>query len=192
MVSTPLKTGAALGFDGNFTSPGQRGQRSRADARPPGKTGVYTPEPKIYKVDSQDFQLRPGEGVENEVSTCKRAQVWSYGWKANGKLTFEFHGEPDQKNLIKIILRAMNWDDKVGKDALLRFLHGAFDRYSRLVSGRTKAKKEVQFHLNVAGFLSTQQKCMSTVLPRTSRSKTQSRFARIGRMGGRQRVVDIY
>src|ERR1700683_1604244 len=58
----PLKTGALLGLTGIS----QAGEvKGRAIATPaPGQTGVYSPQPKLYKVDSEDFQLHPGEGVE--------------------------------------------------------------------------------------------------------------------------------
>src|SRR5450432_3591801 len=59
----PLKTGAALGLTG--ISQAQVKEVKGATPTPaPGQTGVYAAQPKLYKVDSQDFQLRPGEGVE--------------------------------------------------------------------------------------------------------------------------------
>jgi hypothetical protein len=59
----PLKTGAALGLTG--ISQAQVSEVKGAAPTPaPGQTGVYRPESKIYKVDSEDFTLRPGEGME--------------------------------------------------------------------------------------------------------------------------------
>jgi len=144
----PLRTGAALGLTG--ISQAQVKEVKGAAPKPaPGQTGVYTPQPKIYKVDSQDFQLRPGEGVEMKYHMQKGAGM-VYGWKANGKLTFEFHGEPDQKPN-KDYFESYELDDKVGKDALF----GSFIAPSTGIHGwfwQNKSKKEVQFHLNVAGF----------------------------------------
>jgi len=144
----PLKTGAALGLTG-ISQAQVKEVKGAAPTPASGQTGVYTPEPKIYKVDSQDFQLRPGEGVEMKYHMQKGAGM-VYGWKANGKLTFEFHGEPDQKPN-KDYFESYELDDKVGKDAL----YGSFTAPSTGIHGwfwQNKGKKEVQFHLNVAGF----------------------------------------
>ena len=144
----PLKTGAALGLTG--ISQAQVKEVKGATPTPaPGQTGVYTPEPKIYKVDSQDFQLRPGEGVEMKYHMQKGAEM-VYGWKADGKLTFEFHGEPDQKPN-KDYFESYELDNKVGKDAS----YGSFTAPSTGIHGwfwQNKGSKPVQFHLNVAGF----------------------------------------
>jgi hypothetical protein len=144
----PLKTGAALGLTG--ISQAQVKEVKGATPTPaPGQTGVYTPEPKIYKVDSEDFQLRPGEGVEMKYHMRKGAEM-VYGWKADGKLTFEFHGEPDQKPN-KDYFESYELDNKVGKDAS----YGSFTAPSTGIHGwfwQNKGSKPVQFHLNVAGF----------------------------------------
>jgi hypothetical protein len=144
----PLKTGAALGLTG--ISQAQVKEVKGATPTPaPGQTGVYTPEPKIYKVDSQDFQLRPGEGVEMKYHMQKGAEM-VYGWKADGKLTFEFHGEPDQKPN-KDYFESYELDNKIGKDAS----YGSFTAPSTGIHGwfwQNKGSKPVQFHLNVAGF----------------------------------------
>src|SRR5262249_32317295 len=59
----PLKTGKALGLTG--ISQAQVKEVKGATPTPaPGQTGVYAPQTRIYKVDSEDFQLPPGEGVE--------------------------------------------------------------------------------------------------------------------------------
>ncbi len=144
----PLKTGAALGLTG--ISQAQVKEVKGATPTPaPGQTGVYTSQPKMYKVDSEDFQLKPGEGVEMKYHLQKGAGM-VYGWKANGKLTFEFHGEPDQKPN-KDYFESYELDNKVGKDAS----YGFFTAPSTGIHGwfwQNKGNKEVQFHLNVAGF----------------------------------------
>jgi hypothetical protein len=143
----PLKTGAAL----RLTGISQSGEvKGRATATPaPGQIGVYTSQPKIYKVDSEDFQLRPGEGVEIKYHMQKGAGM-VYGWKANGKLAFEFHGEPDQKPN-KDYFESYELDDKIGKDAS----YGSFTAPSTGIHGwfwQNKSDKEIQFHLTTAGF----------------------------------------
>src|SRR5450432_3572280 len=59
----PLRTGAAFGLTGNSHAQVKE-VKGAAPTPAPGQTGVYTSEPKTYKVDSEDFQLKPGEGVE--------------------------------------------------------------------------------------------------------------------------------
>jgi hypothetical protein len=144
----PLRTGAAFGLTG-ISQAHVKEVKGAAPTPAPGQTGVYTSQPKLYKVDSEDFQLKPGEGVEMKYHMQKGA-VMVYGWKANGKLTFEFHGEPDQKPN-KDYFESYELDNKVGKDAS----YGSFTAPSTGIHGwfwQNKGKKEVQFHLTVAGF----------------------------------------
>jgi hypothetical protein len=146
----PLKTGAAL----RLTGIAQAGEvKGRAAATPaPGQAGVYTPQAKTYKVDAQDFQLSPGEGVEMKYHMQKGAGL-VYAWKANGKLTFEFHGEPDQKPN-KDYFESYELDDKVGKEAS----YGSFTAPSTGIHGwfwQNKGDKDVQFRLTVAGFFNS-------------------------------------
>src|SRR5215475_3111910 len=58
----PLKTGAALKLTGIAQT--AEAPRGAAPKPAPGKAGVYRNEPHIYKVESEDFLLGPGEGVE--------------------------------------------------------------------------------------------------------------------------------
>src|SRR6202050_469675 len=53
----PLRTGAALGLTG-ISQAQVKEVKGAAPTPAPGQTGVYTPQPKIYKVDSEDFALR--------------------------------------------------------------------------------------------------------------------------------------
>src|SRR5689334_15853948 len=79
--------------------PAENGRNSQKAKEPaPGKVvaGAFHSQGENYKVDSEDFMLRPGEAVEVKYH-MERGAVMLYGWKANGKLRFEFHGEPDQK-----------------------------------------------------------------------------------------------
>jgi hypothetical protein len=144
----PLRTGAALGLTG--ISQAQVKEVKGATPTPaPGQAGVYTPQPKIYKVDSEDFQLRPGDGVEMKYHMQKGAGM-VYAWKASGKLGFEFHGEPDQKPN-KDYFESYELDDKIGKDAS----YGSFTAPTTGIHGwfwKNNGNKEVQFHLTVAGF----------------------------------------
>jgi hypothetical protein len=146
----PLHTGAALGLTG-ISKAGQATEtKGRAAATPaPQVTGVFTPQPRIYKVDSEDFVLRPGEGVEMKYHMEKGAGM-VYGWKAGGKLLYEFHGEPDQKPN-KDYFESYELDDKVGKESS----YGSFTAPSTGIHGwfwQNMGTKDVMFHLTVAGF----------------------------------------
>jgi hypothetical protein len=142
----PLKTGSLLGLAG-IAKAGDVKARSATPA--PVQTGVYTPQARTYKVDSEDFTLRPNEGVEMKYHMQKGAGM-VYAWKGDGKLAFEFHGEPDQKPN-KDYYESYQLDDKAGKDSS----YGSFTAPSTGIHGwfwQNKGKKEVTFHLTVAGF----------------------------------------
>jgi hypothetical protein len=142
----PLKAGSALGLTGIAKAAEAPGGVA---PKPVTQTGVYAAQPRVYKVDAQDFQLRPGDGVEMKYHMAKGASM-VYAWKANGKLAFEFHGEPDQKPS-KDYYESYELDDKVGKDAS----YGTFVAPSTGIHGwfwQNKGDKDVQFRLMVAGF----------------------------------------
>jgi hypothetical protein len=144
----PLKTGKLLGLTG-ISQAEPKEVKGAAPTPGPGQTGVYTSQPKTYKVDSEDFELRPGEGVEMKYHMQKGAGM-VYGWKADGKLTYEFHGEPDQKPN-KDYFESYDLDDKVGKETSF----GSFTAPSTGIHGwffKNKGTKEIKFHLTVAGF----------------------------------------
>jgi hypothetical protein len=143
----PLKTGRLLGLTDLAKSAEPAAPAgSRAT---PAQTGIYTAQPKIYKTDSEDMTLRPGEGVEVKYHMQKGAGM-VYGWKADAKLQFEFHGEPDQKPKPDYF-ESYLLDDKVGQDQS----YGSFTAPSTGIHGwfwQNKGKKEVNFHLTTAGF----------------------------------------
>jgi hypothetical protein len=142
----PLKTGKALGLTG--LAENNENSKGRAVAVAV-STGVYTSQPKIYKVDSEDFVLRPNEGVEMKYHMQKGAGM-VYGWKADSNLAFEFHGEPDQKPS-KDYYESYKLDDKVGKQES----YGSFTAPSTGIHGwfwQNKGHKDVKFHLTTAGF----------------------------------------
>jgi hypothetical protein len=143
----PLKTGAALGL----VQLAKASEKAPAGAAPkaPVQTGVYTAQPAVYKVDSEDLSLRPGEGVEIKYHMQKGAGM-VYSWKANGNVAFEFHGEPDNKPN-KDYFESYELDDKVGKDHSF----GSFTAPTTGIHGwfwENKTKKEVSIHLTTAGF----------------------------------------
>src|SRR5579864_5108650 len=141
----PLKTGKALGLTGLSKA----ADTTTAGRATPVQTGIYTAQPSLYKVDSEDLSLLPGEGVEIKYHMQKGAGM-VYAWKATDKVTFEFHGEPDQKPNPDYF-ESYELDDKVGKDAS----YGSFTAPSTGIHGwfwENKGKKEVQIHVTTAGF----------------------------------------
>lgn len=142
----PLHTGKMLGLTGISKAAAP----APAAARPvPVATGVFTAQPGIYKVDSEDLALTPGEGVEIKYHMQKGAAML-YAWKATGKLQFEFHGEPDQKPN-KNYYESYELDNKVGRDTSF----GSFTAPTTGIHGwfwENKGKSEVMIHLTTAGF----------------------------------------
>src|SRR5713101_813823 len=141
----PLKTGKVLGLTGLSKA----ADTTAAGRATPVQTGIYTAQPNLYKVDSEDLSLLPGEGVEIKYHMLKGAGM-VYAWKATGKVMFEFHGEPDQKPKPDYF-ESYELDDKVGQD----HSYGAFTAPSTGIHGwfwQNKEKKPVQIHLTTAGF----------------------------------------
>ena len=145
----PLGTGRILRLTGLSQAPSSEASGRAAATVETGQPRIYTPQPAIYKVDSQDFQLRPGDGVEMKYHMEKGASM-VYGWKGDGKLAFEFHGEPDRKPS-KDYFESYELNEKPGKDSS----YGSFTAPSTGIHGwfwQNKGKKDVTFHLSVAGF----------------------------------------
>jgi len=147
----PLHTGAALRLT-ELSKPAS-GKPSPAILPAGGQQVLpamtYTSQPSIYKVDSEDLALHPGEGVEIKYHMQKGA-VMVYSWKASGKLMFEFHGEPDQKPNADYY-DSYELDNQIGKD----HSHGSFTAPSTGIHGwfwENKGNKNVEMHLTAAGF----------------------------------------
>jgi hypothetical protein len=141
----PLKTGRVLGLLG-LAKTADTTAAGRATAAP---AGIYTTQPKAYKVDSEDLSLQPGEGVEIKYHMQKGAGM-VYAWKATGKVQFEFHGEPDQKPKPDYF-ESYQLDDKLGQDHSF----GSFTAPTTGIHGwfwENMGRKEVQIHLTTAGF----------------------------------------
>src|SRR5579862_9425444 len=91
----PLKTGKALHLtDLAKATESKPEPKAAVGARPTAApAGIYTAQPGIFKTDSEDLSLMPGEGVEIKYHMQKGAGML-YSWKATGPVAFEFHGEP--------------------------------------------------------------------------------------------------
>jgi hypothetical protein len=144
----PLHTGKLLGLTGlsQATESTSNGTAGRAT---PVQTGIYVAEPASYKVDSEDMSLLPGEGVEVKYHMQKGAAM-VYAWKADAKVQFEFHGEPDVKPKPDYF-ESYLLDNKLGQDRS----SGSFTAPTAGIHGwfwENKTKKTVTIHLNTAGF----------------------------------------
>jgi hypothetical protein len=141
----PLRTGYLLGLTG-ISKAADTNTGGRAV---PAQTGIYTPQPKTYKVDSEDLRLAPGESVELKYHMQKGA-VMVYAWKAAGNIQFEFHGEPDQKPRPDYF-ESYQLDNKAGQD----HAWGSFTAPSTGIHGwffQNKGNKDIDIHLTTAGF----------------------------------------
>ncbi len=143
----PLGTGAALGLTSLSEAKGATPAGPVTTA--PVITGVYTAQPKIYKVDTEEIPLAPGMGVEIKYHMAKGAGL-IYSWKATGPVMFEFHGVPDQKPNPDYY-DSYELDDKVGKTES----NGSFTAPSTGIHGwfwENKGDKSVNVVLHSAGF----------------------------------------
>ena len=143
----PLGTGAALGLTSLSEAKGATPDAPVTTA--PVIAGVYTGQPKTYKVDTEQLNLAPGMGVEIKYHMEKGAGM-VYSWKATGPVMFEFHGEPDQKPNPDYY-DSYELDDKVGKTES----HGSFTAPSTGIHGwfwENKGDKTASVVLHTAGF----------------------------------------
>ncbi len=145
----PLKTGAALGLTGISKAVASDPPPKGAAPKPVQGNSVYTAQTSLYKVDSEDLVLGPKEGVEIKYHMQKGAGM-VYEWKANGVVSFEFHGEPDQKPNPDYF-ESYELNDKPGDN----HSYGSFTAPTTGIHGwfwENMGDKEVQIHLTTAGF----------------------------------------
>jgi len=146
----PLGTGAALGLLSLSKADVKQPETPKGNvAAPAVQAATVGSQARTFKYDSQDFSLAPGQGFEMKYHMPKGA-VMVYSWKADGKLMYEFHGEPDQKPN-KDYYDSYELDNKVGKDQS----HGSFIAPSTGIHGwfwENKGDQNVEMHLTTAGF----------------------------------------
>jgi len=160
----PLGTGKALGLT-------ELAKAGDSPAKPAGDTPTISPvlvqtadggtavkntfitQPGRYKVDSREMTLAPDEGMEIKYNMQKGAGL-IFSWKANAKLAYEFHGEPDKKPEGKggtDYYESYDLDDKEGKDQV----NATFVAPSTGVHGwfwHNKTQEPVTLKLVTAGF----------------------------------------
>jgi hypothetical protein len=146
----PLGTGKALHLTDLAKATESKPESKPVGARPAAASaGIYTAQSGIFKTDSEDLSLMPGEGVEIKYHMQKGGGML-YSWKATGPVAFEFHGEPDNKPN-KDYFESYELNDQAGSD----HSNGSFTAPSTGIHGwfwENKGKKEVQIHLITAGF----------------------------------------
>jgi hypothetical protein len=147
----PLKTGKLLHLtDLAKATEAKPEPKPAVGARPTAApAGIYTAQAGIFKTDSEDLSLMPGEGVEIKYHMPKGAGM-VYSWKATGNVAFEFHGEPDNKPN-KDYFESYELNDQAGSD----HSHGSFTAPTTGIHGwfwENKGKKQVDIHLVTAGF----------------------------------------
>jgi hypothetical protein len=84
----PLGTGEKLGLTG-LAAVEDEGELTIA-------RGVNTAQTAAYKADTVEIRLRPGKSVEYKYFV-ESGRGFVYSWKANGKVVYDFHGQPDGK-----------------------------------------------------------------------------------------------
>ena len=140
----PLRTGKLLRLNGIAQAEGNGAGRAI-----PVRAGIYTLQQGSYKVDTEDIGLHPGEGFEIKYHMQKGASI-VFAWKADGPMTFEFHGEPDKKPRPDYF-ESYLLDNKQGRESF----YGSFIAPSTGVHGwfwQNKTNKDVRMHLSVSGF----------------------------------------
>ena len=86
----PLGTGRALGLLDLFGA--------KDASVPPEPVGASDPPPRVYKMESTSFTLRPAQAFEYKYRLEKDCGM-VYAWKATAKVKYEFHGEPEDHRL---------------------------------------------------------------------------------------------
>jgi hypothetical protein len=114
---------------------------------------TFIGQPGRYKIDSREMTLAPDEGMEIKYNMQKGAGL-IFSWKANAKLAYEFHVEPDKKPEGKggtDYYESYDLDDKEGKEQV----NATFVAPSTGVHGwfwHNKTEAPVTLKLYTAGF----------------------------------------
>jgi hypothetical protein len=114
----------------------------------PGPEGALLHQPAVYKVDTIEFKLAPGEGMEYKYRIEKGGSM-VYTWKATGQVEFEMHSEADGAPKGTADSFAVGTAD---------FGHGSFTAPFPGIHGwgwQNKGSQEVTLRLTSAGFYSS-------------------------------------
>lgn len=93
----PLGTGRALGLDQLFAAEETAAAAAAAPATiVAAEGGPVFPQFNDYRVDTREFTLPAGQGMEFKYELDKGATML-YSWRANQYVDFDFHTEPEGK-----------------------------------------------------------------------------------------------
>ncbi len=91
----PLGTGKALGLNDLFAAnAAAEAQASAPTTVTPGSSGPLFPQFNDYRVDTREFTIAPGSGMEFKYVLDKGATIL-YSWKSSTFVDFDFHTEPE-------------------------------------------------------------------------------------------------
>jgi hypothetical protein len=91
----PLGTGRALGLNELFAANAAADAQAAAPtAVTPGVGGPLFPQLNDYRVDTRQFTISPGTGMEFKYVLDKGATIL-YSWKSSAFVDFDFHTEPE-------------------------------------------------------------------------------------------------
>jgi hypothetical protein len=151
-VSAPAPNGTGAGNQ-NLSATIIPVLESAADGGAPQMKGTFIAQPKGYKMDSREMELKAGEGMEIKYNMKKGAGM-VYSWVASDKLLFEFHGEPNVKPAGKEgtdYYETYDIDNQTGKDQG----HGTFIAPSSGIHGwfwENKTPNVVKLRIVSSGF----------------------------------------
>jgi hypothetical protein len=91
----PLGIGRATGLMDLFAAGGEEEAATPANITP-GLTGPVFPRPYDWKVDTREFTIAPGTGIEFKYE-LDRGSTFVYSWKATNFVNYDFHTEPEGK-----------------------------------------------------------------------------------------------
>jgi hypothetical protein len=155
----PVGSGAALGLTalwksaaGPAAGPVASREAPVISSEAPVIKGVFLAQPKRYRIDARELKLESGEGIEIKYHLQEKAGM-VYSWTANGKVFYEFHGEPDTKpaGAPEDYFESYEKDDQAGKDQA----HGSFTAPSTGIHGwfwENETGGPVTIKLVTAGF----------------------------------------
>jgi len=110
-------------------------------------TALAASSPRVYKVDASELTLKPREAFEYKYRLESGAAM-VYSWIANGKVKYEFHGDPDDPTL-KVETYEKQENDRAS-GALTATFAGIHGWYFENPSDR-----DVTISVNSAGFFTS-------------------------------------
>jgi len=92
----PTGAGRRLGLMDLFAAGGGEQAAPGPATVTPGLAGPVFPQIYEYRVDTREFTIEPGTGMEFKYELDKGATML-YSWKASGFVDYDFHTEPEGK-----------------------------------------------------------------------------------------------